>query len=84
MGMPESRHEGRLRAALDSLPDLVAVLDHDWTFQYVNESASLRLGMTVDELIGHSALRLLPEVQGTRFAEERGAARSRPRGAPPQ
>lgn len=56
-----------LAAALERLPDGVAVFDGDWTIGYVNPAAAGLLGRPVDELVGRNIWVALPELGGTIF-----------------
>jgi serine phosphatase RsbU (regulator of sigma subunit) len=56
-----------LAAALDRLPDGVAVFDADWTIGYVNPAGAALLGRPVAELVGRTIWVALPELGGTIF-----------------
>jgi serine phosphatase RsbU (regulator of sigma subunit) len=56
-----------LAAALDRLPEGVAVFDADWTIGYVNPAGAALLGRPVPELVGRNIWVALPELGGTIF-----------------
>ncbi len=56
---------GVLAAALDALPDGVAIFDRDWTIDYVNPAGAALLGRPAVELVGRNIWVALPELGGT-------------------
>jgi phosphoserine phosphatase RsbU/P len=56
-----------LAAALDRLPEGVAVFDADWTIGYVNPAGAALLGRAAGELVGRNIWVALPELGGTIF-----------------
>jgi sigma-B regulation protein RsbU (phosphoserine phosphatase) len=56
-----------LTAALDVLPDGVAVLDADWTIRYLNPAGAQVFGRRRGELLGRPVWTALPELTGTIF-----------------
>jgi sigma-B regulation protein RsbU (phosphoserine phosphatase) len=56
-----------LGAALDALPDGVAVFDADWTIVFVNRSGAELLGRRRDQLLDRNIWIALPELGGTIF-----------------
>jgi serine phosphatase RsbU (regulator of sigma subunit)/PAS domain-containing protein len=54
-----------LTAALEALPDGVALFDGDWTIDYVNSAGAVLLGRPAAELLGRSTWVALPELGGT-------------------
>jgi serine phosphatase RsbU (regulator of sigma subunit) len=56
-----------LAAALEALPDGVALLEADWTTCYVNPAGAALLGRPVDELVGRIIWDALPDVAGSIF-----------------
>jgi serine phosphatase RsbU (regulator of sigma subunit) len=56
-----------LAAALDRLPEGVAVFDADWAIGYVNPAAAALLGRPAAELVGRNIWVALPELGGTIF-----------------
>lgn len=56
-----------LAAALEVLPDGVAVLDADWTIRYLNPAGAQVFGRRAGELLGRSVWAALPELAGTIF-----------------
>jgi PAS domain S-box-containing protein len=56
-----------LAAAMDRLPDGVAVFDGDWTICYANLAAARLLGAGTAELAGRNLWIALPEVAGSVF-----------------
>jgi serine phosphatase RsbU (regulator of sigma subunit) len=58
---------GALSAALEALPDGVAIFDAGWTVCYVNRAGAALLGRPVAEVTGRSLWVALPELAGTAF-----------------
>jgi phosphoserine phosphatase RsbU/P len=56
-----------LVAALDRLPEGVALFDADWAIGYVNPAGAALLGREVDELLGRNIWVALPELGGSIF-----------------
>ncbi len=56
-----------LAAAMERLPDGVAVFDGDWTIRYANRAATRLLGAHSAELAGRNLWIALPEVAGSVF-----------------
>ena len=56
-----------LAAALDRLPEGVALFDADWTIGYVNAAGAALLGRPAGELVGRNIWVALPELGGTIF-----------------
>ncbi len=54
-------------AALEHLPDGVAVLDGEWTVCYVNPAGAALLGCDTSTLVGRNLWTALPELGGTVF-----------------
>lgn len=54
---------------LESISEGVVVLDHDWTYRYVNPAGAAVLGSTVEELVGRDYRELYPEAAGTAFQQ---------------
>ena len=55
-----ARSEARFRALVQNSSDVVAVVDEQAVFSYVSPAIGPMLGFHADELVGTSALRLLP------------------------
>jgi phosphoserine phosphatase RsbU/P len=68
---------GVLAAALDVLPDGVALFDTDWTVRYLNRAGAALLGRPTAALTGRSLWVALPELTGTAFHSFLLHARSR-------
>jgi serine phosphatase RsbU (regulator of sigma subunit) len=58
---------GTLAAALQALPDGVAIIDADWTICYINPAGAALIGRPSAELTGRSFWAALPEVAGSIF-----------------
>jgi sigma-B regulation protein RsbU (phosphoserine phosphatase) len=58
---------GALSAALEALPDGVAIFDAGWTVCYLNPAGAALLGRPVAEVTGRSLWVALPELAGTAF-----------------
>jgi sigma-B regulation protein RsbU (phosphoserine phosphatase) len=58
---------GVLAAALEALPDGVAIFDADWTICYMNPAGAALIGRPPAELVGRSIWGALPEVAGSIF-----------------
>jgi sigma-B regulation protein RsbU (phosphoserine phosphatase) len=56
-----------LAAALESLPDGVAIFDPEWTVRLINATGARLVGRRTDELAGRPLWDALPEVTGTIF-----------------
>jgi serine phosphatase RsbU (regulator of sigma subunit)/PAS domain-containing protein len=56
-----------LAAALEALPDGVALFDADWTIGYINPVGAALLGRRAAELIGRNIWVALPDVAGSIF-----------------
>jgi sigma-B regulation protein RsbU (phosphoserine phosphatase) len=56
-----------LTAALEAMPDGVAIFDSDWTILFINPVASTLVGRPASELVGHNIWVALPELAGTIF-----------------
>jgi serine phosphatase RsbU (regulator of sigma subunit)/PAS domain-containing protein len=56
---------GKLAAALEALPDGVAIFDREWTIDYVNAAGAVLLGRPPAELVGRNIWVALPELGGT-------------------
>ncbi|HEV7791295.1 MAG TPA: PAS domain-containing protein, partial [Pseudonocardia sp.] len=56
-----------LAAALEALPDGVALFDADWTIGYVNPAGAGLLERRAAELIGRNIWVALPDVAGSIF-----------------
>ena len=56
---------GVLAAALEALPDGVAIFDREWTIDYVNPAGAALLGRPAGELVGGNIWVALPELGGT-------------------
>jgi PAS domain S-box-containing protein len=57
------------RVLLDSLPDPIHVVDHDWRLTYANEAFLRHMGMDRAEVIGASLWDLIPRSRGQRLEE---------------
>ena len=53
-GSPGAIGDVSFRAVIDGMLEGVAILDHEWRFQYVNEAGAQNLGGTRVELLGRS------------------------------
>ena len=53
-GSPGAIGDVSFRAVIDGMLEGVAILDHEWRFQYVNEAGAQNLGGTREELLGLS------------------------------
>jgi serine phosphatase RsbU (regulator of sigma subunit)/PAS domain-containing protein len=58
---------GALAAALEVLPDPVAIFEADWTIRYLNPAGARLLDRPAAELIGRDIWVALPELGGTIF-----------------
>ena len=56
-----------LTAALEALPEAVAVFDAAWTVCYVNPAGAALVGRRPEELVGRNVWDALPEVAGSVF-----------------
>ncbi|MCW2682124.1 MAG: putative sensor protein [Blastococcus sp.] len=56
-----------LTAALEALPDGVAIFDAEWTLCFINEAGAALVGRRAGELAGRSIWEALPELTGTIF-----------------
>jgi serine phosphatase RsbU (regulator of sigma subunit) len=56
---------GVLAAALQALPEGVAIFDREWTIEYVNTVGAALLGRPAGELVGRNIWVALPELGGT-------------------
>jgi phosphoserine phosphatase RsbU/P len=56
-----------LAAALEALPDGVAIFDADWTLCYLNPAGAALIQRRASELVGRSLGEALPEVAGSIF-----------------
>ena len=56
-----------LGAALDALPEGVAIFDADWTIVYVNDAGADLLGRPREQLLGRNIWIALPELGGSIF-----------------
>jgi sigma-B regulation protein RsbU (phosphoserine phosphatase) len=54
-------------AALDVLPDAVAIFDADWSLCYINPAGAALLRRAADDLVGRNIWAALPELPGTIF-----------------
>ena len=70
-------------AALDRVPDGVAIFAIDWTVLYVNPAGAAVLDRTVDGLVGTGMWESFPEAVGTEFHTNLLAAASAEPGAEP-
>jgi len=67
-----ARSEARFRALVQNSSDVVAVIDHNAFFTYVSPSITGMLGYKPDELVGTSALALLPAEEVTTMFHAHG------------
>src|SRR3954470_5445234 len=58
---------GALTAALEALPDGVAIFDADWMVCYVNPAGASLIGRPTAELVGRTIWAALPEMAGSIF-----------------
>lgn len=56
-----------LTAALEAMPEGVAVFDADWTIRYINPAGAALVERRASELVGRNIWVALPEVGGTIF-----------------
>jgi PAS domain S-box-containing protein len=59
-----------LGKVLGSLNGHLAILDRDWRYTYVNDSAAQLLGLPKEQLLGHRIWDLFPEAVGNDFYRE--------------
>jgi PAS domain S-box-containing protein len=57
----------RIQNLLSCIMDVHIVLDPQWRYTYVNEAAVRSLGMTREQILGHSLWELHPDTLGTEF-----------------
>jgi len=57
--------ENRLQTALDSMLEGYQIIDFDWRYAYINESAAKQGRRTRRELIGHTMMEMYPGIENT-------------------
>ena len=56
-----AKSEERFRTTLDNLMEGCMFIGHDWTFLYVNDTATKQLNKRREELVGHTMMQIYPE-----------------------
>lgn len=57
--------ENRLQVTLDSMIEGCQLIDYDWRYVYVNETAAKQGRKTKEELLGHSMMQVYPGIDKT-------------------
>ena len=57
--------EARYRLLLESISDAIYVLDHEWRYVMVNDTAARSVHKSKDELLGHKLADLFPDLEGS-------------------
>ena len=57
--------ENRLQTTLDSMIEGCQIIDRDWRYAYINESAAKQGRQTKKELLGHTMTEMYPGIQTT-------------------
>jgi PAS domain S-box-containing protein len=65
-----ARSRRRINRIVASIGDGFAVFDSHWRILYVNENGAGMVGLTPEDLVGHSIWNLFPETAGTLFSEK--------------
>lgn len=87
LGRVGSKREEELRAeakaardlleqVLAGLNDHIVVYDNEWRYTYVNDAAARVLGMTKEQLLGHSIWELFPSAVGNHYYQALHRART--------
>ena len=59
--------ENRLQTTLDSMLEGCQIIDRDWRYAYINESAARQGRRTKKELIGHTMMEMYPGIESTKM-----------------
>ena len=57
--------ENRLQTTLDSMLEGCQIIDRDWRYAYINESAAKQGRRTKKELLGHTMMEMYPGIENT-------------------
>lgn len=58
-----AKSEERFRSTLDNLMEGCMFIGHDWTYLYVNDSATKQFQKTRENLIGHTMMQIYPDIE---------------------
>jgi PAS domain S-box-containing protein len=64
---PRIQIENRLQATLESMLEGCQIIDYDWRYAYINESAAKQGRRTKKELIGHTMPEIYPGIDNTQL-----------------
>ena len=57
--------ENRLQTTLDGMLEGCQIIDYDWRYAYINESAAKQGRRTKKELLGHTMMKMYPSIENT-------------------
>jgi PAS domain S-box-containing protein len=62
---PMREMENRLQTTLDGMLEGCQIIDYDWRYAYINESAAKQGRHTKKELLGHTMMEMYPGIENT-------------------